>query len=92
MLYTLSNAEYNTQTLADIFAQLNANDAVVLWQDGVLQAVKKPQIFANLPNVFVLKADLEARGLAHLIAPSFQQIDLAELVTITEKFAPQVAL
>lgn len=92
MLYTLSQAEYSPQKLTEMIAQYQADDAIVLWQDGVLQAVKNPQFFANLPNVFVVKQDIEARGLAGVLADSFRQITLSEFVKITENFAPQVAL
>lgn len=86
MLYTLSNA--HTEQLDEILAQLSPQDAVLLWQDGVLQAVKNPQLFTTLPNVFVLEDDLIARGLRC----ELPTVSLAELVELTERFYPQVAL
>lgn len=86
MLYTLSKA--HMEQLHEILAQLGPQDALLLWQDGVLQAVKTPQLFATLPNVFVLENDLIARGLSSPL----RQISLAELVELSEQFFPQVAL
>lgn len=89
MLYTLSKAQYNADELTQWLAQITENDALVLWQDGVLQAVKNPELFANFP-VFVLENDLKARGLNSL--SSLPAITLAEFVKLTEKHSPQVAL
>ena len=63
MLYTLSKAQYDKQERSTLLAQLQPTDALLLWQDGVLQAVKNPQLFANRKNVFALTQDLQARNL-----------------------------
>ena len=44
MLYTLSKAQYDKQELTTLLAQLQPTDALLLWQDGVLQAVKNRKI------------------------------------------------
>lgn len=90
MLYTLSNAQYDDETLS-LLNHLNENDAVVLWQDGVLQAVKNPQFFANLPRCYLLERDVIARGLQQSLS-EFRTISLAELVKLTEVYFPQIAL
>ena len=59
MLYTLSKAQYDKQELTILLAQLQPTDALLLWQDGVLQAVKNPQLFANRKNVTVETISLE---------------------------------
>ncbi|WP_150539021.1 sulfurtransferase complex subunit TusB [Actinobacillus vicugnae] len=87
MLYTLSKAQYDQNELQTLLAQITENDAIILWQDGVLQAVKFPQFFTHISNLFVLENDLNARGLR----THFNTITLTELVKITEKFHPQVA-
>lgn len=88
MLYTLSQSHYDSTELANLLAQLDEQDALVLWQNGVLQAVRFPQLFATIPNVFVLESDVIARGLS-LDLPT---LSLAELVKVTEKYYPQLAL
>lgn len=86
MLYTLSHS--HSENLNALLAQITANDALVLWQDGVLQAVKNPQIFATLPNVFVLENDLLARGLSY----ELPTVSMTDLVELTEQFYPHIAL
>lgn len=88
MLYTLSKAQYDVQELATILAQIRPTDALLLWQDGVLQAVKNPQLFTNIDHVFALKNDVVARN----IQISTPQISLKEFVVLTEKYYPHVTL
>lgn len=88
MLYTLSKAQYDKQELSTLLAQLQPTDALLLWQDGVLQAVKNPQLFANRENVFALIQDLQARNLTVTV----ETISLEQVVRLTEGFYPQVGL
>lgn len=88
MLYTLSRADYDINQLQAIISQLTENDALLLWQDGVLQAVKKTQIFAKIPNLFILENDLIARGLES----NFPKISLQKFVELTEHYYPHIAL
>ncbi|WP_124210994.1 DsrH/TusB family sulfur relay protein [Vespertiliibacter pulmonis] len=84
----LSQANYTPNELTQLLHQITDNDALVLWQNGVLQAVKFPNLFANISNVFVLENDIKARGLT----VPFKTITLSEFISISEKFFPQVAL
>lgn len=88
MLYTLSKAQYDKQELSTLLAQLQPTDALLLWQDGVLQAVKNPQLFANRKNVFALTQDLQARNLTVTV----ETISLEQAVRLTEEFYSQVSL
>ncbi|WP_455011623.1 sulfurtransferase complex subunit TusB [Haemophilus parahaemolyticus] len=88
MLYTLSKAQYDKQELSTLLAQLQPTDALLLWQDGVLQAIKNPQLFANRENVFALTQDLQARNLTVTV----ETIYLEQVVRLTEEFYPQVSL
>ena len=88
MLYTLSKAQYDKQELTTLLAQLQPTDALLLWQDGVLQAVKNPQLFANRENVFALTQDLQARNLTVTV----ETISLEQAVRLTEEFYPQVSV
>lgn len=88
MLYTLSKAQYDKQELSTLLAQLQPTDALLLWQDGVLQAIKNPQLFANRKNVFALTQDLQARNLTVTV----ETISLEQAVRLTEWFYPQVSL
>lgn len=88
MLYTLSQAQHSEEELTAIFSRLTEQDAVVLWQNGVLQAVKNHDFFAKYPQVFVLETDLNARG----VSTDLATISLEQLVDISERFYPQIAL
>ena len=88
MLYTLSKAQYDKQELTTLLAQLQPTDALLLWQDGVLQAVKNPQLFTNRENVVALAQDLQARNLTTTV----KTISLEQAVRLTEEFYPQVSL
>nr|WP_314741764.1 sulfurtransferase complex subunit TusB [uncultured Haemophilus sp.] len=92
MLYTLAKAQYDKQELTALIAQLQPTDALLLWQDGVLQAVKNPQLFANRENVFALAQDLQARNLTAHLTDNVKQITLEQAVKLSEDFYPQVAL
>lgn len=88
MLYTLSQADYTIDDLHRLLSGYSTNDALVLWQNGVLQAVKNPDFFATLPNVFVLQNDLTARALSSTLPT----ISLAQFVALSEQFFPQMTL
>lgn len=88
MLYTLSKAQYDKQELTTLLAQLQPTDALLLWQDGVLQAVKNPQLFTNRENVVALTQDLQARNLTTTV----KTISLEQAVKLTEAFYPQMSL
>lgn len=87
MLYTFSLADYDQHHLDQILAQITEKDAVILWQDGVLQAVKNPQIFTKIANLFVLENDIKARNLK----TTFPLIQLDNLVKISEQYYPHIA-
>lgn len=88
MLYTLSKAQYDDETLS-VLNYVNGNDVVILWQDGVLQAVKNPQFFANFPRCYLLEKDVMARGLQPLLS-EFHTISLSEFVKLSEVYYPQI--
>ena len=88
MIYTLSKAQYDVQELATILAQIRPTDALLLWQDGLLQAFKNPHLFTIIDHFFAMKKDLQARNLPLTIP----QLSLAEVVKLTEDYAPHIAL
>ena len=47
MLYTFSRAHYSETELQRYLTDITENDAVVLWQDGVLLAVKYGEMFTQ---------------------------------------------
>lgn len=91
MLYTFSQAHYDNQTLQSLLAQIRPQDAVLLWQDGVLQAVRYAEFFANCPQLFVLEQDVLARGIDAQIPAHFQRLTLDDFVRVSEQYFPQMA-
>ena len=95
MLYTFSQADYDQQTLEIYLRNANATDAIVLWQDGVLLAIKQADVLARCQApCFVLDIDLLARNLTALLPENakVRSISLADFVAISEQYSPQIAL
>ena len=89
MLYTLSKAQYELNELTQVLTQIQEDDALVLRQDGVLLAVKYPQLFDHIAHIFVLANDIDARGLT---LSNYQHLSLSDFIKVTEKFYPHLAL
>lgn len=95
MFYTFSQSNYVTHELMQHLQNTTAQDAIVLWQDGVYLLVKYPTMFENLnAPCYALDIDLEARNLITMfeMQDKIQQISLSELVKLTEQHTPQLAL
>ncbi|NBI13861.1 sulfurtransferase complex subunit TusB [[Haemophilus] felis] len=95
MLYTFSQADYGFVELKQHLEHCQAQDALLLWQDGVLLALKYPDLLqqAKAP-CYVLDMDLTARNLNEMFnkISSVKVISLTELVSLTEQFYPQLGL
>lgn len=95
MLYTFSQADYPYNELENHLAHATAQDAVVLWQDGVLLAVKYPELFSHCQaDCYALEIDVVARGLTEFFSPStkVRSISLLFLVRLTERYTPQYGM
>ncbi|NBI43438.1 hypothetical protein GVX76_08065 [[Haemophilus] felis] len=95
MLYTFSQADYGFVELKQHLEHCQAQDALLLWQDGVLLALKYPDLLqqAKAP-CYVLDIDLKARNLEEIFnkISYVKIISLNEFVALTELFYPQLAL
>ena len=94
MLYTFSQAHDSETELQRYLIEITENDAVVLWQDGVLLAVKYGEMFTQCKGqCFVLEQDVLARNLTALLPNNkVRSISLADLVDLTAQYSPQIAL
>ena len=94
MLYTFSQAHYSETELQRYLTEITENDAVVLWQDGVLLAVKYGEMLTQCKGqCFMLKQDVLARNLTALLSNNkVRSISLADLVDLTAQYSPQIAL
>ena len=94
MLYTFSQAHYSETELQRYLTEITENDVVVLWQDGVLLAVKYGKMLTQCKGqCFMLKQDVLARNLTALLSNNqVRSISLADLVDLTAQYSPQIAL
>lgn len=95
MLYSFSQAVYEQDELIKLLSSVTERDVVLLWQDGVLLAIKYPQYFSDCKGqCFALEQDISARNLTALFpkACKVRLISLIDLVEISEQFFPQMAL
>lgn len=94
MLYTFSQAHYSETDLQRYLTDITENDAVVLWQDGVLLVVKYGEMFTQCKGqCFVLEQDVLARNLTALLSNNkVRSISLVDLVDLTAQYSPQIAL
>ena len=95
MLYTFSQSHYSETELQRYLTDITENDAVVLWQDGVLLAVKYGEMFTQCKGLcFMLEQDDLARKLTALLPENIQvrSISFTDLVDLTAQYSPQIAL
>ena len=95
MLFTFSRADYPLTELEGYLAYATKQDAVVLWQDAVLLAIKYPALFSLCQaNCYALDIDLQARDLAELLSEQtkVRSISMPFLVQLTEAYFPQFEL
>ncbi|MFC0308902.1 DsrH/TusB family sulfur relay protein [Gallibacterium trehalosifermentans] len=94
MFYTFSRSEYDLQQLEELVAQITEQDAILLWQNGVLLPLKYPMLFQDT-HYYVLENDVIARHLQHYFSPentAFSLISLTDFVKLTEEYFPQISL
>ena len=94
MLYTFSQAHYSETDLQRYLTEITENDAVVLWQDGVLLAVKYGEMFTQCKGqCFMLEQDVLARNVTALLPNNkVRSISLTDFVDLTAQYSPQIAL
>lgn len=95
MLYCFSQCVYDNDEMKTIISSATETDAIVLWQDGVLLAIKYPHYFEDCKaKYFALEDDILARNLTALLPgkSKVRLISLMDLVEITERYFPQMAL
>ena len=94
MLYTFSQAHYSETDFQRYLTEITENDAVILWQDGVLLSVKYGEMFTQCKGqCFVLEQDVLARNVTALLPNNkVRSISLTDLVDLTAQYSPQIAL
>ncbi|MBK5144115.1 sulfurtransferase complex subunit TusB [Budviciaceae bacterium BWR-B9] len=94
MLHTLPHSPYQVDMNA-LINTVGQSDVLVLLQDGVTAALKDSrwltQLLQRNPiNIYVLREDIEARGLLLLIDNRIEIIDYSGLVDLSVDHYPQV--
>lgn len=85
MLHTVKYSPFSHQAFTQALAELQADDRLLLWQDGVI-AVTVPQwqdqlqALAEQQRLYVMQADLEARGLSATVGLPISMADWVDLV------------
>ena len=94
MLYTFSQAHYSETDFQRSLTEITENDAVILWQDGVLLSVKYGEMFTQCKGqCFVLEQDVLARNVTALLPNNkVRSISLTDFVDLTAQYSPQIAL
>lgn len=93
MLHTLMTSPFRCD-LAAMVRLLAEGDDVLLLQDGVIAAVAGSpalEVLLNAPiSLFVLKEDLDARGLFGQISTSVTPVSYTDFVTLVAKHPQQM--
>ncbi|TNH42831.1 sulfurtransferase complex subunit TusB [Photorhabdus luminescens] len=94
MLYTVGRSPYQCDFNA-IFKLLARGDDILFIQDGVLAGIEGncylPTLISCGVTLYVLKEDIEARGLNEQISDKVQVIDYTDFVNLTVKHHQQFA-
>ncbi|PVX42685.1 tRNA 2-thiouridine synthesizing protein B [Pasteurella langaaensis DSM 22999] len=92
MLYSFSQANYAQPELMRYFQYITEKDVVLLWQDGVLLALRDVALLENCKApVRIVVDDVKARGLISKI-PTEWLIPQSLAVELTEQVTPHFAI
>lgn len=93
MLHTLMSSPFQCD-YALLLRMLQADDDLLLMQDGVLAGLQNnrllPQLLSAPARLWALKEDVEARGLAAQISSRISLIDYNDFVMLTVKQQQQM--
>ena len=85
MLHTVKLSPFSHQALADALHELGPDDRLLLWQDGVIAATvplwqEKLQFLVESGRLYIMQADLQARGLKQAVGEPISMADWVDLV------------
>jgi tRNA 2-thiouridine synthesizing protein B len=93
ILNTFNKNDIRSTSLLCCLATIAANDALLLFADGVYAALPQSGLLQAVPagvTLYVLQEDLAARGISDKIGPDFNRIDYMEFVALTLQFSKTV--
>jgi tRNA 2-thiouridine synthesizing protein B len=86
ILHTLKTSPFETLAINNCLKLLSAQDSLLLMEDAVIAShavhgqFQQLKLLAEQNRLFVLQADLDARGLEKKIGKSCSYLDFVELV------------
>lgn len=87
MLHTITRSPYQSTALAQCVEYLTAGDAILLLEDAVVAGLTKNNFLSEIKNVgvdiYLLEADVIARGLQDKCDQSINLIDYKGFVSLT---------
>ena len=94
MLHTLTGSPSQSFLLSDCVSYLQNGDEIILMEDGVYGALCKTAACKQLKSlsvkIYLLKADVLARGLIPHVDDKFELIDYEGFVFISERHVTQM--
>ena len=90
LLHLVNRSPYQHSALHDCLARCSAEDGILLTEDGVYAALAnsphRSALESSGATIYVLQADLEARGLMSDISPSATSVDERRFVQLTLEY------
>lgn len=89
ILHTVNQSPHTSNTLAQCLSYIDADDAILLLENGVYGALKSQSLAAQLTNktCYVIEDDLKARGLLECDRqPHIQLININQFVELTTQY------
>ncbi|RKS84487.1 tRNA 2-thiouridine synthesizing protein B [Orbus hercynius] len=87
MLHTIANSTIDIDLI-------NANDAVIFWQNGVILTMNNTPILQAIltktDHCYALDNDITARGLTSLIDSRVKIVNMDKVVALTACYYPQM--
>lgn len=94
MLHTISTSPFQTHALQRCLRYLGPEDEILLIQDAVVAGIEKNTWCDTLAqagvNIYVLEADLVARGLREQMSDRFYLVDFSGFVELAVRHETQM--
>lgn len=94
MLHTITTSPFHSQALQRCLRYLGPEDEILLIQDAVVAGIEKNTWCERLAQagvkIYLLEADLLARGLRQQVANGFYIVDFSDFVELTVRHETQM--
>ncbi|OOE68243.1 MULTISPECIES: sulfurtransferase complex subunit TusB [Salinivibrio] len=94
MLHLVKHSPYSRQALAQCLDYAPSNSAIVLISDAVVAGMAGSEwatrLFTETHAVYLLKDDVDARGLGDTLHPRAELIDMHQLVDLSAEHVTQM--